>query len=297
MIAIPAGRSPVVRSRGQRITLADGATLWTAVSGTGPPVVCCHGGPGMWDYLEPLASLIDDAFTVVRFDQRGCGRSSGAGPYTIAQAIDDLDQIRAALGIARWGVVGHSWGAELALRYGAHFPERTTSVVYIAGVGVGDGFREAYVAERDRRLGAGLERWQSLGQRVRTLSEERERCLLQWRADSSPGPAGADHALALWATRPSNAVVNEQANRELWADRATENLLTLAAGFERPVTMLLGSDDPRPWSATDSLAAALPNVNRIVLDAAGHAPWAQQPAATREVLLAGLLPDATELRR
>lgn len=77
-------------SRSERfVVLADGAALWTAVTGSGAPVVRCHGGPGLWDYLEPLASLIEDEFTVVRYDQRGCGRSSGAGPFTTAQAVDD----------------------------------------------------------------------------------------------------------------------------------------------------------------------------------------------------------------
>lgn len=36
------------------VRVRDGAELWTAVSGTGPPVVCLHGGPGLWDYLAPL---------------------------------------------------------------------------------------------------------------------------------------------------------------------------------------------------------------------------------------------------
>src|ERR1700712_4585985 len=115
-----------------KIALSDGAMLWVAVSGSGPPVVLCHGGPGLWDYLEPLAALIEDQFTVVRFDQRGCGRSDGGGPFTLAQATDDLDQLRAALGVQRWGVVGHSWGAELALRYAARYPAQTDAVVYIA---------------------------------------------------------------------------------------------------------------------------------------------------------------------
>ena len=52
-----------------KVRLRDGAELWTAVTGTGPPVVCLHGGPGLWDYLAPLAALIDDTFTVVRFDR------------------------------------------------------------------------------------------------------------------------------------------------------------------------------------------------------------------------------------
>jgi proline iminopeptidase len=118
------------------VRLRDGAQLWTTARGTGPLVVLLHGGPGLWDYLAPLAALLDDTFTVVRFDQRGCGRSTGDdGPFTIAQAVDDLDQLRMALGFPRWAVAGHSWGAELALRYAAACPDHVTSVAYIAGAG------------------------------------------------------------------------------------------------------------------------------------------------------------------
>jgi hypothetical protein len=54
-----------------------------------------------------------------------------------------------------------------------------------------------------------------------------------------------------------------------------------------------GSNDPRPWSANDSrFDAALPNVDRLVLDASEHASRAEQPTATRESMLAAL-PDAT----
>lgn len=270
------------------IGLSDGTQLWTTVTGSGPPVVCCHGGPGLWDYLEPLAALLSDAFTAVRFEQRGCGRSTGIGPFTIAQAMSDLDQLRAAFGFSRWSVLGHSWGAELAVRYAARFPEHTTSVIYIAGVGAGDSFRAAYLAERDRRLGADLARWQELATRTRTAAEEREWCLLQWRSDFSPSGASADHAQALWSMRPAGAAVNSRANRELWGDRSTEDLLELATKVRAPVTMLLGRDDPRPWTATDSLYTALPNTRRVVLDGAGHAPWVECPDAARKVIRTAL---------
>jgi proline iminopeptidase len=275
------------------IRLRDGATLWTAVSGTGPPVVCLHGGPGLWDYLGPLAALLDDMFTVVRFDQRGCGRSTGGRPFTIEQAVDDLDQIRARLGFERWAVAGHSWGAELAIRYAARHPGRVTAVVYIAGVGVGNGFKSAYVVEQDRRLGDDRERLAVLSDMPasdRTPDEERERCLLQWRPDFSPASGAAEHVLSLWDTRPPGAAVNETANRELWADRATEDLHQTADRVTCPVTMLFGADDPRPWTASDSLLAALPNARRIVLNGAGHAPWAERPADTRQLIVDALRP-------
>jgi len=275
------------------IRLRDGAELWTAVTGTGPPVVCLHGGPGLWDYLAPLAALIDDTFTVVRFDQRGCGRSTGGGPFTIIQAVDDMEQVRAALGFGQWAVAGHSWGAELALRYAARHQARTTAVAYISGVGAGNGYRDAHVAELHRRLGPGRQHWAALSAIPagdRTQAEERERCLLQWRTDFSPGPDAAGHAMALWETRPPGAVINAASNRELWQDRAAEDLLRAAARITCPVTMLCGADDPRPWTATDSLLEALPDASRIVLDSAGHAPWAERPADTRRVILGALRP-------
>jgi proline iminopeptidase len=279
------------------VRLRDGAELWTAVSGTGAPVVCLHGGPGMWDYLAPLAGLLDDTFTVIRFEQRGCGRSTGVGPFTIAQAVEDLDQVRAALGIGQWAVAGHSWGAELAIRYAAQHQDRTTAVAYISGVGAGNDFREAYIAERDRRLGPERERLAELSAipaDERTPELEQEICLLQWRPDCSPGSAAIEHARALWGTRPPGAAINWAANRGLSNDRETEDLRLAAARVTCPVTMLFGADDPRPWTASDSLLAALPDASRIVLDRAGHAQWAERPADTRRALIDALLPAAPQ---
>jgi proline iminopeptidase len=271
----------------RRVRLHDGASLWTTVSGAGPPVVCCHGGPGLWDYLASLAALIDDRFTAVRFDQRGCGRSTGSGPFTIAQAVDDLDQLRRAFGYERWAVVGHSWGAELALRYAARFPQQVTGVGYLAGIGAGNDYRAAYAAQRRVRLGTDFDRWQELGAKARTPDEEREWCLLQWRPDFAPGSA-VQHAQALWDTRPPDIEVNTAANRQLWADRDTEDLLGVARSVRCRVLMLFGADDPRPWAVTTPLYEALPAVERVVLDGAGHAPWAERPDDVRDLLSAFL---------
>jgi proline iminopeptidase len=280
------------------VRLRDGAELWATMSGTGPPLVCLHGGPGLWDYLASLADLLDDTFTVIRFDQRGCGRSSpDAGPFTIKQAVDDLDQVRAALGYSRWAVAGHSWGAELAVRYAARHQDRTVAIAYIGGVGVGNGYREPLRAEQVHRLGPDRERLAELSAiptGERSPAEEREMCLLQWRPDFSPGPDAAGHALALWDTRPPGAAVNLAANRQLWGDRATEDLRLAAARVTCPVTMIFGADDPRPWTASDSLLAALPNASRVVLKNAGHAPWAELPADTRRLIIGALRPAFIE---
>lgn len=273
------------------VKLPDGNQLWVATSGEGPPVVCCHGGPGLWDYLGDLADLLDDSHLVVRFDQRGCGRSTTAGgPFTVAQAVDDLERLRQARGVDRWAVLGHSWGAELALRYAAAYPDRTTAVACLAGVGAGEAWREPYIVERNRRLGAGLPRWRQLGSRMRTPDEEKEWCLLQWRPDFSPAGDAEGHAAALWRTRPRGTVVNGRANRELTADSANQDLLEVAQHIEVPVILVQGAHDPRPWTATDGLLNALPRARRVVLEQAGHAPWRERPDEVQAAVLEALTP-------
>jgi pimeloyl-ACP methyl ester carboxylesterase len=65
--------------------------LWYEVSGSGPPVVLLHEGvvdSRIWDRVLPLLS---DRYRVIRYDQRGFGRSPlPDGPYAVA---DDLVSI------------------------------------------------------------------------------------------------------------------------------------------------------------------------------------------------------------
>ncbi|MBX7198694.1 MAG: alpha/beta hydrolase [Rhodospirillaceae bacterium] len=115
------------------VRLPDGATLWIYTEGHGPPLVLLNGGPGLADYLQPVSTLLADACTVHRYEPRACGRSSPAGPHTLAQAIADLESLRRHWGHERWIVTGHSWGADLALAYALHHPGATRAVIGLAG--------------------------------------------------------------------------------------------------------------------------------------------------------------------
>jgi pimeloyl-ACP methyl ester carboxylesterase len=90
-----------------------GATLWTVTTGQGSDaVVLCHGGPGLSDNLEPVASMIDDLAVIHRFDQRGGGRSTGSPPFVVSNFIEDLEALRVHwqhdswISVAIRGVVG-----------------------------------------------------------------------------------------------------------------------------------------------------------------------------------------------
>ncbi|AOK20430.1 prolyl aminopeptidase [Burkholderia cepacia] len=112
----------------------DAQSIAFSVAGAahGHPVVVLHGGPGSGSQAGILRLFDLTRVRVVLVDQRGAGASAprgGTRHNDTARLIDDLEAVRARLGIARWGVVGGSWGAALALAYAGTHPARVTGVV------------------------------------------------------------------------------------------------------------------------------------------------------------------------
>ena len=116
-----------------RTIQVEGVALHVDVTGQGPDMVVLTGGPGCVQYLE-RDEITPPGHRVWYPEPRGVGRSGG-GPHTMERAIADLEGIRAAVGISRWIVVGHSWGCDLAVRYAVDHPEAVAAVVGIAGRG------------------------------------------------------------------------------------------------------------------------------------------------------------------
>ena len=271
------------------IAADDGVALWVEVSGggTGLPLVLCHGGPGMWDNLGPLAALVDQDRLVVRWDQRGCGRSGGtSGPFSIQQSLSDLAAVRRALGIERWIVGGHSWGASLALHSVLADPASAAGLLYVSGTGLGRSWHAAYkAAPRQRLTPAQLARCEALEtQAGRTREEEVEWRTLRWAPDfADPGRAlelASIDAGAPWHVNMTcNAAINAETKR-LDVDLLTEECRSIAV----PVLLLHGAVDPRPPYAIDDLAAAIPTVEVAVIDDVGHLPWLERPGAVARLL-------------
>jgi proline-specific peptidase len=87
----------------------------------GVPLVCLHGGPGSTHhYFQPLERLAEEGRRLVVYDQLGCGSSDRPDDphlWTVELFVDELRNLRKALGLDRIHLLGTSWGSMLATEY------------------------------------------------------------------------------------------------------------------------------------------------------------------------------------
>jgi len=118
-----------------KAALADGVSLFVEELGDGFPLVVLHGGPGMdhtmfRPYLDPLS----DEFRVLYVDERGQGRSDRVDPASLSLEVfaHDVDLLAESLGLERFALLGHSFGAIISTW---HAINRGTADAYVISGG------------------------------------------------------------------------------------------------------------------------------------------------------------------
>lgn len=102
--------------------------------GQGTPVVLVHGLASsltIWNFVAPILAR---QFRVLAIDQRGHGLSTKPDDgYGFEDVGADLEAFVQQLGLDRPAIIGHSWGATVAVRFGNDYPEHTRGLVLVDG--------------------------------------------------------------------------------------------------------------------------------------------------------------------
>ena len=273
---------------------ADGTRLAYTEVGSGPPLLCVPGGPGRASaYLEDLGGL-DGERTLVRLDNRGTGMSevpADPGDLRFDRMADDIDALRAHLGLEQADVLGHSAGTLLAQVWASRNPHRVGSLVLVTPVAALQG---------GSRSDAATIRASRSDQPWYRDAAEAEAAL----ADASPAEQQAlvrafrPFYYARWdeRTQAHAGSADRQSNRraeEAFRLSAEDvDVATIERGL-REVTapvLVLGCalDGATGVDAVHEVAASFPSARTVVLDDAGHFPWVDQPDAFRAAVSAFL---------
>lgn len=259
-----------VPRRTSRVDVARGVQL--AVCEWGPAdaeaIMLLHGGGLSSDEWTDVAPRLAERRRVVAFDARGCGESDcdpelRYGAKTIAV---DLDRVRRALGVERFLLAGHSFGAVAACVYAADHPRIVTALVLIDG-GPADHVRPAWLknpplsfASRDAAASA--------------LARSLPRGFPDWYLDTR------------FETQPDGTLTwrNDMRGRVKWSRATGEPLIPGLWPYVERLRMrtlvLHGAESPLfPLESAEEMMRVNPAITLVDVEEAGHFVHIDRPDA------------------
>lgn len=232
--------------------------------GSGPAVLCLHSSAGSSQQWQALADQLAPGFRVTRVDSLGHGRSAApdAGVPVFAQ---DAAALGAHVAACADGVhlVGHSYGAALAIRLALAHPQRVRSLVLYEPV--------LFSLLDDRRFDPSLrEEVLQVGRRIGALSAARQvlraaRCFIDYWA----GPGAW---LALGARQQQAIARRVPVVAAHFGSISSEPIsLRRLAALGVPALLLSGARSRRVTHAiADALAHEWPHAERFRFPGLGH---------------------------
>lgn len=258
-----------------------------------PPIVLIHGGPGGTHAALLDALELADERAVILYDQLDTGRSDRPGDpalWTIARFTDELEAIRAALGVRRWHVCGHSWGGTLALEYGARRPAALAGLV-LASPLVSTRAWLADAAVLVERLPPPVR--ETLRHCDRPGPIPTARCEAATDAFYAAFNRREPPAPALDAYRRNVAGGNAQMYETMWGRsefvstgtlRTYDGTPLLARLNGRRTLFIVGQYDEARPATVERFALAVPGAEFAVVPGAAHGIFSDRPAATLGLL-------------
>ncbi|CAG6391223.1 alpha/beta hydrolase [Streptomyces cocklensis] len=269
----------------------DGIRLAYRESGEGEPLLCLPGGPTDARYLGDLGGLSAHR-RLILLDPRGTGGSAvpeDTSSYRSDRQVEDVEALRAHLGLPLIDLLAHSAGTNTAMQYAARYPQRLRRLVL-----VGPSTRAVGITV------TGATRRETAGRRAHEPWFPAAFAALEALTAGTPGPGDVEAVTPFFygrwdaAARAHHALgrpANSEAVALFGADGAFTPAATRAAlaDLRSPVLLLTGEFDLNsPPAAIHEVAALFPAATLAVQPSASHYPWLDAPAAFTTTIAAFL---------
>lgn len=248
--------------------------LYYRTLGEGKPLLVIHGGPGLThDYFLPEFSRLAEGHLLIFYDQRGCGRS--AEPFedqliNLDQYIDDIETIRKELEFEKISILGHSWGAFLALHYGLIHSERVEKLILSNAIPISSKDNQVYEEECAKRLAPFQKELDEL-----ESSFEFKR---YFDRISYISCYNSEKAKDLDFHFSSNDFTHYQKVRILFNESLFSRPYTLdLSPLDAPTLIIHGDHDIIPPSIAESLHQKMPHSEYLLMKQCGHYPHIEDP--------------------
>lgn len=256
-------------------TLETGsARIHYLTAGSGPAVVLIHGWAlSLREWDDQIAAL-SPHYRVVAFDRRGYGRSTG-----FADASADPGDIRALLDtlhIRSAALVGHSAGAEVAIRFAAAMPERVDALVLYGG-GEPDSFPVPRPPGPSFAMARQFARQYGVDSLMRFVLS-----LPQFQPSSHRSPAIAARLDTMIAAYTGKDLLEDHPQSGAFRQPHSN----VMRGWRIPTLFISGErEEPRWQQVSDSLLRWMPHARKVLIPGGGHGVHFDEPQQFNTALL------------
>lgn len=288
-------RRPEGGAHESRIRIGN-VSLYAREIGRGRPLIVLHGGPDFdHTYLLPDFDRFAEAFRLLYYDQRGRGKSAEgvrASDVTMASEVDDLDKVRQHFQLASAAILGHSWGAVLALEYALHHPDRVSHLILMnpapasaADVSI---LRRFYL----QKVGSDMARQLVIVKSAAYIEGDPEAVSARYRIHFKPALARSEDYEKLMATMKAGFVrqgkdgilkaraVEDRLMQDTW-ERTGYDLMPKLAALKMPSLIIWGDHDFIPIEIATHIAHAIPSGRLVTLKDCGHFAYLECPSDVR----------------
>jgi proline iminopeptidase len=225
--------------------------------------------------MASVFEIVARDYCAILPDQRGTGLSQSPfepGPlWTVEGAVADLEAVRRQSEHERWIIVGHSWGARLAMAYAAAHPDRVAGLVLVSPGGLDPSYYEEYHASLFARLDN--EQLQLLRQLPRPIEDSPEMAGYTAEVFRIFIPAMLENqavAEVLQRYLDDATVFEPQATLNMNRASLDLDLRGKFTDYKSSCVIIRGEQDPISRTAVDKIADQIRQTTIIEIDGAAH---------------------------
>jgi len=259
------------------------AELFYRDIGQGQPIIILHGGIVLdHTYFLPDMDRLSDSYHLIYYDQRGRGKSIGdTANISIQTEMEDLDGLRQNFGLGSVAVLGHSWGAHLAMEYALGHPQHVSHLILTSTAAASRADNELVSQEWGKRLVPHEDRLTALQASSRYKEGDPTALAEEYRIELSTTIKQPEHLnrvnlsfdLSFAAFTKESVLrgraIAERLVQETWP-REEFDILPRLKQLHKPTLIIHGDDDFVPVEVAAHVARAVPDARFVLLKDCGH---------------------------
>lgn len=295
VLAVLVFTSAAPPARERRIPVGS-ASLYTRDIGRGPAVIVLHGGPDFdHSYFLPELDRLSDAYRLIYYDQRGRGKSAEAvrpEDVTLDSEMADLGRVLESYQLRSAALLGHSWGAILAMEYAIRHPDRVSRLILMNPAPASSAdwaqFRKFYA----ERIGRDINALRAAAASPAYKAGDPDAVAAYYRIHFRPALTQPDQVntivtrLRARSTREGilkARAIEARLVNETWRNPGYD-LFPKLAKLRVPTLVIYSEHDFIPPSAAEHIAAAVPAARSVRLKGCGHFSYFDCSAAVHAAI-------------